>query len=293
LTPFLVDHSAYDAYALLVEADGQRLFYSGDFRAHGRKSTLFDRLISDPPKEVDLLLMEGSTLGRSGLDDQYLSEPELEDKFVEIFNNTKGMVLFWCSGQNIDRLVTIYKASRRAKRQFIADMYTSCVLQAIGNPRLPQPDWASFRVYLPWFQKKKIIKKQLFDLTKSFAPWRIYPEQLRKEANKSVMLFRPSMKLDLESIDCTEDAMLINSLWSGYLKHHQYQPFIEWLDKKSIPVVHCHTSGHAPVSDLKRLAGAIAPKMLVPVHSFLPELFMDHFENVAIKDDGQWWELPN
>lgn len=30
--PFLVDHSAYDAYALLIEAGGKRLFYSGDFR---------------------------------------------------------------------------------------------------------------------------------------------------------------------------------------------------------------------------------------------------------------------
>lgn len=28
--PFLVDHSAYDAYAIMVEADGTRLFYSGD-----------------------------------------------------------------------------------------------------------------------------------------------------------------------------------------------------------------------------------------------------------------------
>jgi len=32
---FLVDHSAYDAYALLVEADGERLFYSGDLRDVG------------------------------------------------------------------------------------------------------------------------------------------------------------------------------------------------------------------------------------------------------------------
>ena len=29
LTPYLVDHSAYDAYSLLVEAGGKRLFYSG------------------------------------------------------------------------------------------------------------------------------------------------------------------------------------------------------------------------------------------------------------------------
>src|SRR5690349_13354049 len=27
ITPFLVDHSAYDSYAFLVEADGKRLFY--------------------------------------------------------------------------------------------------------------------------------------------------------------------------------------------------------------------------------------------------------------------------
>lgn len=35
ITPYLVDHSAYDAYSLLIEAEGKRLLYSGDFRAHG------------------------------------------------------------------------------------------------------------------------------------------------------------------------------------------------------------------------------------------------------------------
>ena len=56
ITPFLVDHSAYDAYAVLVEADGERLFYSGDLRAHGRKSSLFEKLIGSPPKGVDVIL---------------------------------------------------------------------------------------------------------------------------------------------------------------------------------------------------------------------------------------------
>ena len=40
VTPYLVDHGAFDAYALLVEADGKRVFYSGDFRGHGRKAKL-------------------------------------------------------------------------------------------------------------------------------------------------------------------------------------------------------------------------------------------------------------
>ncbi len=42
ILPYLVDHSGFDAYALTIEADGKRLFYSGDLRAHGRKSRLFD-----------------------------------------------------------------------------------------------------------------------------------------------------------------------------------------------------------------------------------------------------------
>lgn len=49
VTPYLVDHSAFDAYALHVEAGGRRLFYSGDLRAHGRKRMLFERLVGNPP----------------------------------------------------------------------------------------------------------------------------------------------------------------------------------------------------------------------------------------------------
>ena len=47
---YLVDHSAFDARAFLIEAEGKRLFYSGDFRGHGRKSILLDRMISKPPR---------------------------------------------------------------------------------------------------------------------------------------------------------------------------------------------------------------------------------------------------
>lgn len=64
ITPYLSDHSAYDAYAFLIEADGRKLLYSGDFRAHGRKKKLFKANIRALPESVDVLLMEGSCLGR-------------------------------------------------------------------------------------------------------------------------------------------------------------------------------------------------------------------------------------
>jgi len=48
ITPFRVDHSAYDSHCLLIEAEGKRLFYSGDIRGHGRNADLFQGLIDDP-----------------------------------------------------------------------------------------------------------------------------------------------------------------------------------------------------------------------------------------------------
>lgn len=64
VTPYLVDHSAYDSYALLIEAGGRRLLYSGDLRGHGRRRDLFDALITGPPRDMHALLLEGTHVRR-------------------------------------------------------------------------------------------------------------------------------------------------------------------------------------------------------------------------------------
>ncbi len=259
ITPYLVDHSAYDAYAIIIEADGKRLFYTGDFRGHGRKGKLLDKLVKNPPDRVDVMLIEGTTLSRTSDKTRYPSEDELEHRFVKLINETRGMVLVWTASQNIDRLVTIYKSCRQTNRLFIVDMYTASILRAIGNPNLPQPGWKQFRVFLPWRQKRIIRERKLFDFAKSFSPGRVYPEELKELSSKSVMLFRPSMVKDLEKADCLERASLIYSLWPGYLKEERLGWFKDWLQMNSLSLYHCHTSGHAPVSDLKRLAKAVNP----------------------------------
>ena len=105
ITPFLIDHSAYDSYALLVQADGKGLFYSGDFRSHGRKSSLVKRLITDPPRDVDGVLMEGTTIGRRRNEQAFATEATLESRIVNLFKQTKGMPLFWSSSQKLTGLL--------------------------------------------------------------------------------------------------------------------------------------------------------------------------------------------
>lgn len=82
LTPFLNDHSAYDAYSLLIEADGRRLFYSGDLRGHGRKARIFQQFLKNPPTDIEVLLMEGTTIGRVGAAEQFPAKRKLEACFL-------------------------------------------------------------------------------------------------------------------------------------------------------------------------------------------------------------------
>lgn len=291
ITPFLMDHSAYDSYAFLIESNGKRFFYTGDLRGHGRKGALFERLLATPPADVNVLLMEGTTITRSGTDEGFPTETDIENELVTIFRNTKGLPLVWCSGQNIDRLVSIFRAAKRSGRQFIVDMYTAHILKATGNQHIPQADWPEIRVFLPEFQRRRIRRDGAFDVSALYREFRIFPEHLAEAAGNSVMLFRPSMQIDVEKACCLDGACLVYSMWDGYLEEEKTKLFLGWLEKRGIPLHKCHTSGHASLRDLKRLRNAFEESVVVPVHCAEPEVFATHFNNVALHADNACWEI--
>ncbi|WP_026319038.1 MBL fold metallo-hydrolase [Amorphus coralli] len=290
LTPYLVDHSAYDAYGILVEAGGKRLFYSGDFRGHGRKSTLFDRMLRRPPAQVDVLLMEGSSIGRIPDGESFPTEAELESEFVGLMHETPGMVLTYASGQNIDRLVTLFRACKKTGRTLIIDLYTAEILRATGNDRIPQGWWDGVRVFLPFRQRLWVKRNKLFELISPYRENRIFPEALKAIAPEAAMLFRPSMTDDLTRAECLGGARVVWSMWEGYLEDDAAGQFLAWMKENGLPMSRIHTSGHASVSDLRRFAKAVAPKRMIPIHSFATDQYPELFENVDTKEDGEWWE---
>ena len=288
VTPFLVDHSAYGAHAALIEADGKRLFYTGDLRGHGRKAALFERLVREPPRGVDLLLMEGTTLGRPGSGRGFPTETALEARLVALFSETPGMPLVWCSGQNIDRLVTVYRACKRSGRELIVDMYTAHVLRATGNPNIPRAEWDGVRVFLPASQRWRIIERQAFEVSRLYQGRRIHREQLAGAAPRSVMLFRPSMIRDVEQARCLEGARLVYSMWQGYLERPEQRAFLDWLERRRMPLEVVHTSGHASVRDLVRLRRAFDGARVIPVHTAQPSRYRELFGDVTLLEDGRW-----
>ncbi len=291
ITPFLVDHSAYDSYAMAIQSGGKTLFYSGDVRAHGRKAALFEKLLSRAPRSVEALLLEGSSIGRLPAGDRFPTESEVEDSLRELALQTRGAVLVCASAQNIDRVVSVFRAARRSHRVLVIDLYGAVVLAATGNSNIPQSDWSDVRLLVPEWQRRHVKKMQLFDVLSSHSRNRVYPEDLTTLAPKAILLFRPSMAADLEQAECLTDARLVWSQWEGYLANPAFAPFTDWQKRSGIPMDVLHTSGHASIADLQRLAEAIGPKHLIPIHSFESGRYAEFFSNVECRDDGERWSL--
>jgi ribonuclease J len=236
-------------------------------------------------------LMEGSSLGRLAEDQSFPSEAALEETFVDRFKDTAGMALVACSAQNIDRVVTVYRAAKRTGRTLIVDAYAAEVLKATGQDSIPKPvaGWSNLAVFIPHSQRIQLVKKNVAPLVDSYKGFRLWPEQLAERAAQSVMLFRGWMMNDLDRAKALTGARVFWSQWDGYLAAQGTGAALKAdCERRGIPFETIHTSGHASPGDLKRLASAVAPKRLIPIHTFERDKFPLLFNNVILVDDEQW-----
>ena len=293
ITPFLVDHSAFDSYSLLIEAGGRHLFYTGDFRATGAKAALFHRLLRDPPAPVDVLLMEGTHVrSEAAPDGDCQTEAEVAMAIANTINSAPGMVLVAYSGQNIDRLVSVFKAARNARRELVVDLYTSLIARATGNPKIPQAGFQGLRVFVPQHQRKLMEEQGASHLVDELGDCRIYEKEIAARADELVVTLRKSIEPALAKFPAAlKGAVAIWSLWPGYLDMPSGAGTRAFCQRYGIPIIVHHTSGHAGIADLQRLAEALKPGRVVPIHTAAPERFAQHFKNVALCDDGVWWEV--
>ena len=291
ITPYLMDHSAFDSYAFLISAGGKSLFYTGDFRAHGRKVKTFDYLINNPPY-VDVLLMEGTMVG-SRSDETACTEEQLEEQIVRLIAETPGTVMVSASSQNIDRLVTIFRATIRAQRFFIIDFYTAEILERLGKyANIPQPSWSKIRVCYPKRLGKWFERLGLKDIPDRHRRNGIRWTRLREIEDKVVLLVRPNFLDDIKKYLTLEGAIWIYSMWSGYLEREtSLQKLRTYFQNKGVRIESLHTGGHAGISDLKRITEAMKPSTVIPIHSFHTEKFIEEFSNVMLVKDGETFPI--
>ena len=292
VTPYQVDHSAFDALAFLVEGEGKRIFYSGDFRGHGRKSALFKMMLEAPPKDIDCLIMEGSMLGRGA--QEYKDEEEVEARIARILEERKEITFLFASSQNIDRIVSAYRACLRTDSVFVIDLYTAFILDELNKIRkgIPSFDWKNIRILYHRHHAEALVGAGLKSLLYLYKKRKIEKEEIKLMRNRVLMVERanrylPRMLKDIGGAKGLRGVRIIYSMWLGYLD----DKFKAYCEREGLIIEPVHTSGHAIIEDLQAFASALNPRVLIPIHTFEAKKYPELFENVKILQDGEEYQI--
>jgi len=231
-----VDHVAPDSRALLIEADGQRVLYSGDLRAHGRHPELLDALPAAAGK-VDVLILEGTTIGQTPASHGLPGELDVETRLFDLLKHEPGIVVIIASGQNIDRAVSVYKAAMAAGREFVMDAYQAYVHLILKElcPEAPQSNWESVRVKFVSYHVKKLKEAGLYkNACRMSRDGKVSADQMAATPGKFVYLARANGATSalLRKLGKAVKPVVVWSQWGGYLK--KGGAFLEFCEKSDI-----------------------------------------------------------
>ena len=271
IIPYLCDHSAFDSYMFLLDCEGKKILYTGDFRSNGRKS--FEPLLRKLPK-IDILITEGTNLSDNKIGKVNLAEKELEKKGIEILEGNDKSVFVLMAATNIDRIVTFYKIANATKRLFLLDTYAGLITDTIGGNIPNSRTFFNVRIFLTTPNKHEILE--------NYSQNKIGKNEI---ANSNFMMsIRSSMKQYLENRSkefSFEGCVLFYSMWEGYKKQENMKEFLKFMEEKGVKTISLHTSGHADEKDFDKLIKKIEPQIIIPVHTENSEWFK-RYENCEV-----------
>jgi len=292
ITPVRVDHSAFDAYMFIIEAEGEVIVHTGDFRAHGVLgknlfSDLEEVLVQRGLKDnVDILITEGTMMAR--LDEAVMTEEELKDKAVQLMNEPENKYVFLlCSSTNMESLASFCWAAYELNRRMFVSPYV--YKQILGYRATAGKENPKF----------------IFPGANRFEPMdRINPKldggktqmEYMKEHGGIILLRRGAADLEKMEFFKDDNPLLIYSMWHGYIDKEKCPDTYEEDLGALVNNFRCeelHTSGHADAPTITKMIKIINPGQgVIPIHTTNKKQFekldIGDIKVIFVEDEGEY-----
>lgn len=262
IRPLVIDHSAADSYMFVIEAEGKRVLYTGDFRMHGLRHHILDQLVNTYIGEVDVLITEGTSLSRDA--DKYISEAAVLDDISSYIQDGK-YVFIMCSSTNIDRIMGIWQ-NMPTDKVLICDAYQKRILDTVIN-----------NVYY----ESSLYRRHDRPLVLNKGP---YPKYYMDHGFVSLVRGTEYFISQIKEFP-KDDVRIIYSMWTGYIEENlALKTLLE-----TYPTYICHASGHVSKDDLIKFIELVNPDAIIPVHTDNPERLEElvPHRNVYIVNDNE------
>lgn len=260
ITPFCIDHSACDSYLFLIEADGKRILYTGDFRLHGVRGKTMDKILDRRIGKVDVVVTEGTTVSRS--EHEVVTEWDLQ-KRVKAYLQQYKYVFVLCATTNLDRIFALARAVPRGK-YCICDDYQRTLVETVSK------HWNGISSF---YEMPKLLS------------FKYHPPARFAELG-GLMFVRANSKFEaiIRQYDPAQ-SILLYSMWDGY----RTKPDSTIPDFLSLTGTwaELHTSGHASPNDLRHVIEKADPEIVIPMHTDAPQKMQTLCQNrtvILLKD---------
>ena len=244
IRPLVIDHSAVDSYMFVIEAEGKRVLYTGDFRMHGLRHHVLEKLVNTYIGEIDVLITEGTLLSRDA--DDHISEVAVLDDISSYIQDGK-YVFVMCSSTNIDRIMGIWQ-NMPTDKVLICDAYQKKILDTVIN-----------NVYYESSLYRRHDSPLVIDKGR-------YPKYYMEHGFVSLVRGTENFISKIKEFP-KDDVRIIYSMWTGYIEENL--ALKELLDTYSSYI--CHASGHVSKDDLVQFIEMVGPDIVIPVHTDIPE----------------------
>jgi len=284
--PIHVDHSVPGSYGFLAEADGASVAYTGDFRMHGKMTTLskdFEGALAD--ERPDVLIMEHTNI----LDGEVTSEEMVGEKVHAVVEGTKGLVVSDFSISDVDRYSTFRRVADGTGREVVMSPRRAFMLMQLRkDPRLKIPPIEGTCVLRKDKRQLRKWEESALACTRSLTP-----QEVASKQSQYLLMMPPSDMETLLKVPLRPGSCYIYSSSEPFNEEmeNDFERLMNWLDFLGMPYYHIHASGHIMPLQMRRFVEVVAPKMLVPIHGTHPELiskFMkDVCDNVVVPKIGE------
>ena len=284
ITPYSVDHSAFDAYMFLVETPDKNILHTGDYRDHGHRGHKKDGdkdinvmlevircyVKQFGKRKIDVLITEGTMMGIRQKDKRYSEKMMLED--AKQFFKEQKYIFLKISSTNVDSLATFYHAAKHNGMGFYGNKYVLKQLETFSREGKKYTDFYAFDEVWP------ILPKPSDNASESYL--RSYRGQRSHMINEGFVMLVSEHEYYEEIMDEFEELnpVLIYSMWSGYINKeiggNAYQEKLANFCNK-YGYKELHTSGHAFPGMINAVIETVYAQEIIPIHTENAAAFME------------------
>lgn len=283
VTPYHVDHSAFDSYMFFVEAPGKTILHTGDYRDHGYRGhkvingtdidimtdTIENEIKLKGRRQVDVLITEG-TLAGSDPGRAVYTEKDMQNELTELFRERKHVFLK-ISSTNADSLLSFYRAARANGMGFYAARHVLDQMKVFNEMSRSSDLVYDFSSSWPVLRRNDSADTSE-KYRRSFAGQR---QHMRKEGFVTVV---SEYDEDLFEEFSDLEPVLIFSMWEGYINKEiggdaYNERLADFCSRHN--AMRIRTGGHAHPRFIAKVIECVDPvEAVIPMHTSDPAAFL-------------------